>query len=172
MQHRIKVKIPSGENWHYAGPMDESDQASASDEVQRASGDELVLRDLLTKTSILASNPSGMRITMKRSLFAAIALGLAIPAIASDQEALKTGSWDFMNSAADGTSYFGQVQTRLDDQIVLRVRVKGDPSIENKDYVIITAIKCREGMFKQAGDQWRKPTDDMVVKWWIEFACR
>ena len=128
--------------------------------------------DPMTNKLFLATRLSVMATTMKGALLAAVAFSLALPAMASNQEALKAGDWDFINSATDGTSYFGQVQTQLGDQIVLKVRVKGDQSIENKDYVIITAIKCGEKMFKQAGGQWARPTDDMVVKWWIEFACQ
>ena len=93
----------------------------------------------MTNKLFLATSLSVLATTMKGALLAAVAFSLALPAMASNQEALKAGDWDFINSATDGTSYFGQVQTQLGDQIVLKVRVKGDQSIENKDYVIQTS---------------------------------
>ena len=107
---------------------------------------------------------------MKIAFFSALALTFAVPAMGIAQDGL-SGNWDYIGVANDGTTYFGEIKTKLGNQVVLRIRIVDDPESKSKDYVITNGIKCRERMVKQSKD-WKKPQSNSVWNMWINFACK
>ena len=107
---------------------------------------------------------------MKLALLPVLALSLATPAMAETGGDF-SGSWDYMGTSSIGTDYFGQIKRKIGNQVVLKIRIVDNPKSENKDYVIINGIKCKERLVNQGG-KWQEPTQDSVWHWWIDYACQ
>jgi len=108
---------------------------------------------------------------MKLAFFSALVLALATPAMVKAQS-LRSGNWDYITTADDETSYFGQVLSRMGNQIVLKVLVINAQDQPDQDYVITRGIKCNEKMLKSKRGQWTKVAEDVVGWSWIQFACQ
>ena len=109
--------------------------------------------------------------TMKLALFSALVLALATPAVVNAQN-LRNGNWDYITTAEDETSYFGQILSRMGNQVVLKVLVVNGKDEADKDYVVTRGVKCKEKMLKAKRSQWKKVAEDVVGWSWIQFACQ
>tara|TARA_B100001094_G_scaffold247992_1_gene244933 strand:+ start:573 stop:902 length:330 start_codon:yes stop_codon:yes gene_type:complete len=109
---------------------------------------------------------------MSFALPAALGLALALPALAIAKD-LRKGNWDYMTTAADEQSYYGQVLSRMGNQVVIKVLVTSPKDEVEKDYVLTYAIECKKMGIKQRGERkWEKIDQSSVAQSWWQWACK
>ena len=96
---------------------------------------------------------------------------LLVAAIATAPTAALANGWEFINTAADDTLYFGKKLATVDGVTVIKIRAANDPD-EPEPYTFSFAVKCASNRFQAYDGTWRPVEKRKVTHGWHQFACK